>query len=346
MLNSDYDVIIGSSGISSDLLKNEFPKLKHYDLPAYEIKYSKKNNFIFKILLQIPKFLSIVRKEYQILKRVIKIEKFDLIISDNRYGIYSEDIPSIFITHQVSPKLSVFLKLFESIIFKLHLKYLKRFKKCLIPDFRGNINLSGDLSHNLRLPDSYYFIGPLSQFRKYELNIKNKYDIMLIISGPEPQRSIFEKIAIKQIKRSGKKSLLVSGNPSYKESYREENIKIVSHLNRKEMNDAIISSEIIISRAGYTTIMDLMLLNRKAILLPTPGQTEQEYLAKYLKQYNMFVFCDQVNFKLSESIKTLNTLKEDFSLFKDAEFDKFIDIVKGAFVPGYIDDEKCLKPFK
>lgn len=338
-----YEVIIAAEGESAELLKKEFPKLLHLELKSFSIKYPKNNAFVFKMLIQIPKIILGIRKEHKQIREIIKQHKLDLIISDNRYGVYSKEVPSIFITHQIFIQLPKHLKFLESIVYKLQNKKISKFSKCLIPDFKNEINLSGKLSHTQKLSAKYNFIGILSQFQnKNELIEKYKNDILVIISGPEPQRTIFETKIIKQLEKTNKKVLIVSGKPKNQFVKENSNIKIVNHLGRKEMQNAIKSSEIIISRAGYTTIMDLVKLQKKAILIPTPSQTEQEYLANHLNDKNMFVFCKQDDFNIDEAIKKVKLLKPDYSVFEKAKQDDFLSIIKNSFHPDFLDNEKCV----
>lgn len=329
LILNNYEVITASSGNSGNLLKQEFPKLKHYSLPSVSIKYSKGKNFFIKLFIQLPKFIRNIKRENKALKKILGKEKIDLIISDNRFGIYSKQIPSIFITHQLFLKLPKSLRLFERFVYKLQRIFINRFDLCFIPDYKGAINLSGDLSHKYSLSKKFKFIGPLSEF-KFEDNVdKNKmYEILVIITGPEPQRTIFENILLKQIKESGKKTLIISGKPKIKKEESVANIKIINHLSRKEMLKAVLSSDIIISRAGYTTVMDMAALNKKAILIATPGQTEQEYLSEYLYDKGYFVFSKQSDFDLFEAVKKLNDLKPDFSVFNTCKKDSYLEIIK------------------
>ncbi len=316
LIKNNFEVIIGGEGKSGVLLKKEFPKLKYVEIKSFEIKYSKKNLFILKILLQTPKILLGIIKEHRQVQKIIKQHNIDLIISDNRYGVYSKKVPSVFISHQIFIQLPKQIKFLEKAACKFQQKLTANFNKILIPDYEGKENLSGKLSHKQKLPRKYFFIGILSQFKsKKRLNIKFENDILVIISGPEPQRTVFETTIITQLKNTNYKILIISGKPQKEFSNINSNIKIVGHLPRKEMQDAILKSKIIISRAGYTTIMDLIKLQKSAILIPTPGQTEQEYLASYLKDKNIFIFGKQKNLDINSSINELKTLKPNFEKF-------------------------------
>ncbi|NPA45064.1 MAG: UDP-N-acetylglucosamine--N-acetylmuramyl-(pentapeptide) pyrophosphoryl-undecaprenol N-acetylglucosamine transferase [Chlorobi bacterium] len=343
LISAGYEVIIATEGASAELLKKEFPKLLHIELKSFSIKYPKKNAFVFKMLIQLPKIIRGIRKEHKQVQKIIKQQNIDLIISDNRYGVYSKEVPSIFITHQIFIQLPKQIKFLEGIVFKMQQNKISKFSKCLIPDYKNEINLSGKLSHKQRLPAEFSFVGILSQFQ-YNKEDSKEYinDILIILSGPEPQRTILETKIIKQLEGTNKKVLLVSGQPEKSFSKNNSNIKYVNHLSRKEMQFAIQNSEIIISRAGYTTIMDLVKLQKKAILIPTPSQTEQEYLANYLKNKNMFIFCKQDNFIIDEVIKKIQKLQTNFSVFEKAKKDNFLNVVKNTFHPDFLDNEKCV----
>ncbi len=329
LIGAGYEIIIAGSGSSLELLKAEFPTFKHYKLPSASINYSGKGSFfILKMMLQVPKFVLNINRERKELKSIIKKENIELIISDNRYGIYSKSIPSIFISHQIFLKLPKQYRIFEKFISNIQKNYIHKFDKCLIPDFEGRINLSGNLSHKLKLSNFYHYIGVLSRFIKTEQTCNKKYDIIAIMSGPEPQRTLFYNRLYNQIKESGKKSLIALGKPDENIAINDENIEVVNHLSAKQLQEAILSSEVVITRAGYTSIMDLLSLRKKAILIPTPGQTEQLYLADYLKDKSLFVFETQNNFNLKRALELLNDLEPDFSIFNQVQKESFLEIIK------------------
>jgi UDP-N-acetylglucosamine transferase subunit ALG13 len=261
---------------------------------------------IIKMLGNIPKILKGIKEEYKQLDEIIDDYKIDTVISDNRYGCWNKKVKSILITHQLMVK-SPF---FEKFLHKKILSYVRNFDECWIPDVEGENNLSGDLSHKYSVPENCYFIGPLSRFANHPTSPQpeQQYDIMAIISGPEPQRSIFEKMVIEQLESSSFKSLVVCGKTNNSKTINQKkNIKIVSHLNAEDMENAIRRSGIILCRSGYSSIMDLAYLGKKAIFVPTPGQTEQEYLAELLMQRRVAYAQSQSSFHLKA---TLNKSKE------------------------------------
>ncbi|NPA67944.1 MAG: glycosyltransferase [Chlorobi bacterium] len=328
LMQNNYKVILAGEGKSGELLKAEFPGIPYVEIKSFNIKYSENKYLIFKIITQIPKIILGIYKEHKQLKKTVKKFNINIVISDNRYGLYSNNVYSVFITHQIFIQLPQRLKIFKKIITRIHLKRIKKFNICLIPDYLGETNLSGKLSHPP--PDkNFKYIGILSDLKlPGQKNISYKYDIIFIISGPEPQRTIFENIILNQIKNYEGKILIVSGKPDTGFKLYDKKITRINHLSRRKMSEAIIQSKNIVSRAGYTTVMDLIKLKRKAVLIPVPGQTEQEYLADYLKDKKLFVFCEQNKFNLKKALSSVKKLNPDYEIFKNTQQDNFINIIK------------------
>ena len=289
---NNFEVIIAASGRSLELLSYEFPKIQFIKFEDYKISYSSSIPMALNIFLQIPKIIFGIYNENNKLYTIIKDFKIDGVISDNRYGLFSKTTPSVFITHQLKIK-SSFL---ENIIQKINYYFINKYTQCWIPDYKKN-GLAGELSHPKENTKNHIYIGPLSRFKKN--NSKPHYDILAIVSGPEPQRSIFEKILTTQLIGHKKECLLVQGKPESKYYDKINSLTIKSHLSAIELNQAILNSKLVICRSGYSTIMDLFTLEKNAILVPTPGQTEQEYLAQYLSKENLFQHQNQKTFSIS-----------------------------------------------
>jgi uncharacterized protein (TIGR00661 family) len=247
------------------------------------------------MILQLPKFFLGVKKENNTLNEIIKDYKIDGIISDNRYGLYSNKIPSVFITHQLEIKTAYF----TNNIRKLNYKYINKYNACWVVDDKED-NLAGELSRPTNLPKNTTYIGRQSRFKHQ--NLEKKYDFLAIVSGPEPQRTIFEKGIIKALQKRKEKSLIVLGKTELNDTKEIGALTIKSHLNAKDLNHAILQSDLIICRSGYSTIMDLEKLGKKAFLIPTPGQTEQEYLAKKLDKKNICYSQSQNKFDFEKAI--------------------------------------------
>lgn len=302
LLENNVEVIIGADGRPLDLLKNEFPQLEHVRMPGYNIKYPHSGSMALKLFFQLPKIFYKIKEEHELLKKIIQEKKIDAVISDNRYGLWNKNIPCVFITHQLWIKAPIVENSLHTII----RYYISKYAECWIPDIEGKENLSGELSHKTKLPSNYFFIGPLSRFKKPDLASEKKYDLLVLISGPEPQRSIFETIMLKELIPSELNCLVVKGMPEKKE---ETNIRkgltIVPHLDSVKTQEAILASELIISRPGYSTIMDLATLGKKAVFVPTPGQTEQEYLGKKLQNEKIAFCISQNSFSLNTCLKEI-----------------------------------------
>ncbi len=302
-IEKDFEVAIASDGDALVFLKKEFPDLSFYKLPGYNVKYPYKSIF-FNILRYLPNILNAIIKENKEIKKIIESIKPDLIISDNRYGVRNKKVKSIIITHQINLRLTnKFLTKAGTI---LNERLIKLFDELWIPDLKNNL-LAGELSI---VPESfnYHYLGALSRFKYVKL--KKKYDIAVVLSGPEPQRTYFEKKILNQFENMSLKSIIVLGKmDEEKEWYLNDKVKVKSHALSDELNDILNRSELIVSRSGYSTVMDLVVLKKKAVLIPTPGQSEQEYLAEYLKQKKMFYCMDQELFDINIALKKA----EDYS---------------------------------
>lgn len=299
LVQEGHNIIIAASGLQKDLLQSSFPNLVFEDVVSYNIKLSYKKSQASTILLQIPKIISAIKKEHRQAKNLIKKYKIDIIISDNRYGFYNKNIKSIFITHQTHILLPNKINFLETVLNKINTNLINRFDICWVPDFEGNENLSGELSHKNKKIKNIRFIGLLSKFKKIDVVLNN--DILVILSGPEPQRTILENILETRLGDTNNAVIIIRGNKQEKKS-EFGNIDYLPFADTTELNKLIFSSKIIISRSGYSSIMDYVFLQKKAIIVPTPGQTEQEYLAKYLSDKNYFTAANQEYFILNELI--------------------------------------------
>ena len=292
----NFEVVIATDGRPLHLLKNEFPNLEFIRFSGYDIKYSSYLPMSLSMLFQAPKILINIKREHKLLQHFIDDYNVDGVISDNRFGLYSNKVPTVFITHQLQIQSTCFLETIR----KFNYNYINKYDNCWIMDNETE-NLAGELSKPKTLPDNALFIGAHSRFKKEKQ--EKKYDLLGIVSGPEPQRTILEKGLIKAFKNKKEKSLIVLGKPEINKSECLGNLTIQSHLNSKDLNDAILQSDLIICRPGYSTVMDLAKLEKNAVFIPTPGQTEQEYLAKNLMQKGICFAQKQSKFDFELAIK-------------------------------------------
>jgi len=303
LLESGCKVIIAAEGPQEKLLKTEFPTLRFIHLTGYKIKYTNvKRFFALKITLQIPKILITIYNEKKWLNKFLRNNTVNAIISDNRYGLFHSKITSVFITHQLLIKVP--FALIEKIMQQINYLFIKRFSLCWIPDEKGTINLAGILSHPPILPEiPVDYLGGVSRLKRQTESDK-KYDLLILISGPEPQRTLLEKKMLYELKVFKGRVLVVRGLPGNSEQLLSENeLVIKNHLPAKELEKAMNESEYIISRSGYTTVMDICKLRKKSILIPTPGQTEQEYLANHLQKQGWCLSASQEKFSLQASMQ-------------------------------------------
>ncbi len=288
----NYKVYIACNNWQQNFLQNEVSNVKYIHLKGYNINLSKSNSQFFKILMQVPKIIYKIFYEHKKLKEFNQQHHFDLIISDNRYGFFHKNIKSYFITHQTYILTGSLIG--DKIINKINTLLINKFNLCLIPDYKDSKNnLSGKLSHkNTKIKHKLY-IGILSRFKtKCSDEIKNY--ALAILSGPNTQREKFEQIILEKFSKTNKQLILVRGSNSALNKQVGKNIKIINVANSNELKKLICEAEYIISRSGYSSIMDYEQLNKSnVILVPTPGQTEQEYLAEHLKTKNNYTIMSQ-----------------------------------------------------
>ena len=329
LIENNFNVIIGADKRPLEFLKKEFPELQYIVFPGYNLNYPEKGSMAFKMFLSAPIILFSFIREHKILKKIIKKNKIDAVISDNRYGLWNKQIPCIIMTHQILVKTPDNIKLFKKILFKINKFYINNYDELWIPDFEGEINLSGDLSHKYKISKATYFIEPLSRFNEYKSKVdiseKPCYDVLVMLSGPEPQRTILEENILKQLKETKLKGVVVRGITEKSEHYNfTENIKVFSHLESDELINYILRSKIIICRPGYSSIMDLTALGKKAIFIPTPGQTEQEYLAQRFLNKKIFYSVKQKYFNLLNAIEKSEEYSGFLLKFDSTQLDKRI----------------------
>ncbi len=308
-LAAGFEVIIAAEGAQRSLLLSEFPNLNFVHLQGYRLKYgSSKWLTLLKIIIQIPKILTTINKEKKWLHEFTNKKHLDAVIADNRFGLCKTGIFSIFITHQLYIK-TPFGSLINTCVQKINYHFINKFNICWIPDAAGENNLGGLLSHPVIKPScNCRYVGALSRINKE--NPGNSNNLLVLLSGPEPQRSILEKKILKQLTELLIPAIFIRGLPGSPDTIPStEKIKIFNHLPGKQLQQIINEAEIVISRSGYTTIMELLPLGKKCIFIPTPGQTEQEYLATYLAGKGWACTASQNYFSLPGLIKEAGALQ-------------------------------------
>jgi predicted glycosyltransferase len=288
----NHNIFVGSGEEHLTFFRNEMPGLTYIKFPGFNTRYSSFLPQYLLLLLKIPSLIYHIIHEHERLKNIIREHSIDLVISDNRFGLWNRKVTTVYITHMPRIPFPKRMRFLEFIGIFLHRKIIKKYSFCFIPDLPDAINVSGRLSHGMKLPANVRYIGILSRFQteaNKDRNIQKTQQNLVILSGPEPQREIFKQKLIMLFKGKNPATVILGGRPSkIDEVVKTGNITFYNHLSSTEMKNLIERSQNIISRSGYTTIMELISLNCSALLVPTPGQTEQEYLAEYLSGKGWF----------------------------------------------------------
>ena len=316
-----FTPIIASDGIALQLLKLEFPHLPFLELPSYSIKYPKKGkNFRWKMVSNLPNMILAVAKERKLVKKWVDEYQLSGIISDNRLGVFNKNVPSVFMTHQLNV-LTGSTTYFST---KIHQEFIDKFTECWVPDVDEEQNLSGKLGHLDFIDSRIKYIGPLSRFRKMDSEIK--YDLLVLLSGPEPQRTFLEEKLISELKNYAGKVVFVKGIVTEKqEVLQSENILFYNFMQSDELEKLFNESQLVLCRSGYTTVMDLAKLGKKAFFIPTPGQFEQEYLAEKFQEDGLVPFCNQEDFSI-EKLKEVQNFKGLSNFERELDWQKLFSL--------------------
>lgn len=271
-------VLLGVTPLTKPVFDQEFPELQQVQLPAYNVSYTIHNSLWLKLLFDSGRIRRVIDSEHGLLKSIVKEHHIDVVISDNRFGLWNEGVHTVFITHQLFLKAPVF----SGIANRINRQYIKRFNEVWVPDVENAAgSLSGELSHGMDFfhPDIKY-IGPQSRLQGTETVIPSKtYHYLALLSGPEPQRTILENILLSKLTDPAKSVAVVRG-ASLPLIEPASHIDVFDFPDPALLRQLILCAGTVICRSGYSTLMDLYLLNKKnLVLVPTPGQTEQEYLA-------------------------------------------------------------------
>lgn len=292
-LRAGDEVVLAGDGDSLTLLRKRFPGLRSYPLAPLNLRYGKGNSQVMAVLRMLPKLFVWSKGDHAALELILRQEHIDLIISDNRPGLYTDSCRTAYITHQLLIRMPRGLRWLEPLGRRLHARLIRRFTECWVPDFEGAEGLAGELSHTHPLPERTRFLGPLSRFEYVqEEPVVEHYDAVVVLSGLEPQRTILERTLLEEYRQSGERLLLIRGKVGEPPTaIRHGNITILPSISDGQLRTHLLRARTIISRSGYSSIMDyaaLELLDKAKRgeltlrLIPTPGQPEQEYLAGLL----------------------------------------------------------------
>jgi len=290
-----FEIIAAGDDLQMQYITTYFPDIKTIIFPSFNVRLASGSNQLIPILgiaLRLP--YHTVREHFA-LKGIVREHRINLIISDNRYGLWCKGIKSVLITHQLRVLFPKPFRFLEKVGMWSTRRISKKFTYCWIPDYPDDKNLAGKLSHPRALTSNSRYIGLLSRFQGIRVDrCSQEWDLVGIASGPSPQREIFIELIGRFSKRHNLKTLIVKGNPAEGiDIYQDNGIFYAGHLDDIDFAKVILSSKYLITRAGYSTIMDLTALGVSGLIIPTPGQTEQEYLADYLSKNGLFKTCKQ-----------------------------------------------------
>ncbi len=302
LLAAGHQVTAAGNKEQQQLLRRIFPAIPLVDLSGYEVKYAKsKRGFLPAIFRQLPRIMLTIHKEHIWLKKVIIKERIDAVISDNRYGLFHRTVPCVILTHQPAVKIGLG-KFADRMLRRLHYHFLGKFRAVWIVDEAGKPNLGGELSHPSTLPRNAAYAGLLSQMA-ISAAPKKLTHLLLLLSGPEPQRTLLENILWQAATSYQGSVVFIAGKSTAAPPFKiPPHIEYHRQLAAAALQPLLDNASIVICRSGYSTLMDLALLNKKAILIPTPGQTEQEYLAKHLQAQGIFPFYRQDGFNIGKAL--------------------------------------------
>ena len=323
LIKEDNKVTIISNGRSLELLKKELGEnIEYFDIPDYPMLLSENSRqFMAKSVVYWPSFIARTESGLQSLKKILEKRKCDRIISDARYDMYSRKIPSFFISHQIRIMNPLRIKMFERGSETFNLFFFKRFVGVIVPDYKEN-NLSGDLSHNLRRIDEnkLHYVGVISDFKKKKM--KQDINYLISISGPEPQRTMLEEKLLPQVEDLEGKIIITLGKTEDKDKFYKKSIETYSFLPKEKREDLLNRAKLVVSRSGYSTILDLAVIGTKALMTPTPGQIEQEYLGQYHNKKNTFYSVNQNDIDLKRDVEAA---KKTTGVKRKCDVDKSVE---------------------
>lgn len=298
-----HSVIMAGNHAQRSFIEGVLPGIEFVSLHGYNVTYSKWNKYArLGLLMQLPHIKRCIAREHEWLNDLVARRRIDGIISDNRYGLFHYRVPAVIITHQLFVR-SGFGNISDRILQSIHNRYLTKFTSVWVPDSEAGPGLAGKLSHPALKPPHTQYIGLLSRYADIPSAAKNKA-LLVLISGPEPQRTALSKILWQQVQQYQGDVIFAEGSESASPPpHIPPNITYHKRLNGNELETALTIADMVISRSGYSTLMDLVALGKKAVVIPTPGQTEQEYLGNELHKKGIFYCAVQNNFDINDCLK-------------------------------------------
>ena len=315
LIKRRHEVWIASSNRALKFMKNELgSKIKYFELPEYPYQdraYRRDKFSTLGYLLNFPKYQKSFNKENKLIKNLHSEQKFGCVISDSRYGVHLPDVPSYLIHSHIRVGLGK-LSFISRIITEIgNLTFLKNYSRLLIPDEEKN-GVCGPMTHDLLFIRDPVYLGLLSMVKKRK--IKSDLDYFFSVSGPEPQRTVFEKKVLSSLKNLKGKMAVALGKPESQKIEKKKNYVVYGYLKRKKQEEMLNRAKMIITRSGPTTITDIVELGKKALLVPTLGHPEQEDVAEYHHKKRQFMKKALDDLDLAKDLKEAEKYKGYVSL--------------------------------
>ncbi|MFP4223274.1 MAG: glycosyltransferase [Phycisphaeraceae bacterium] len=308
LLEAGCEVTVVATGPALKVLRGELGERCDYlDWPDMPSTISRSTiGFYVKTISFIPRIFLAWFDEKRRLRKLLRDRPIDVVISDHRYGLVTDAVPCFFISHSpryIAPWRSWFM---ETCMELFVAAWLRPAEKLLVPD-HDQRGLSGDMSHKTRFfpREKMVFLGQLSSLSLPDDPPGQDIDTFISISGPEPQRTRFQAKVLGQLGRLKGRTVVTLGLPGREPPRVKDvpaNVEIHAYLGRAEQQRMMLRSRLVVCRSGYTTLMELAELGRPALLVPTPAQTEQLYLAKTLREQGLFHSVKQSELDLSRDI--------------------------------------------
>jgi UDP:flavonoid glycosyltransferase YjiC (YdhE family) len=292
------DIEVASRGTALSWLRQRYPEVAMCEKPGKSISYAERFNTV-KIASQLPAFAASIKEEQTFVAALHQENHYDLIISDNCYGFFHPEVYSVFITHQLEVDLPLALRS----VFKSTIKsWIRPFNTVWIPDTPEHI-FSGKLSKvSSDMPVEY--LGPISHL---PIAIRSPYPLVGMVSGPEPHRALMERALIDLFLKDGRQAIVIAGDPRREETS-QGNVTIKPNPTAGELSALLRGAETLVCRSGYSSLMDLAIIGKRAILVPTPGQPEQTYLANLWHETFGYAMMSQSELETAKSLPMVTGL--------------------------------------
>lgn len=312
LLRRGQDVLVAASGAPAALLRKELPDVRIVPIVNYNMRYGASVAGLYaRFPFMLARVVVCAGRERRQTKRIVAENRIDTIISDNRFGCRSSDAYNVYLTHQMRIRLPAGFGRLERVLAATHRRVVEKYDILWIPDVPGENNLTGALTAPDVLPERHRFVGPLSRFSiTPDVRLREApLDLLVMLSGPEPQRSLFEHRIRQELAAFKGRAVVLLGKPGVSRDRQiDGRVTYLTHVSGERTQALLLSAKAIVCRAGYTSIMELVALRRSAVLVPTPGQTEQEYLARRLAGQGRFVACEQRELRLAAALARLEAL--------------------------------------